>query len=97
MGAATLSLSPLKGRDEDTAKEQHAGSVEVRINNDRAPQTPGWGRYVCYWSENNRQTAKRRNSNRTWNIRSLRARCRWGILGLAKVRWTGFEKKKTSN
>ena len=27
MGAAKLSLSPLKGHDEDTAKEYHAGST----------------------------------------------------------------------
>ena len=37
MGAAKLSLGPLKGHDEDTVKKQHAGSVEARINNDRAP------------------------------------------------------------
>ena len=45
MGAAKLSLSPLKGHDEDRAKKQHAGSVEARINNDRAPPcgTPGGG------------------------------------------------------
>ena len=45
MGASKLPLSQLKGHDEDTAKKQHSGSVEARINNDRVPhcKTPGWG------------------------------------------------------
>ena len=37
MGAAKLSFSPLKGHDGNTAKKQHAGSVEAQINNNRAP------------------------------------------------------------
>ena len=37
MGTAKLSQSPLKEHDEDTAKKQHAGLVEARINNNRAP------------------------------------------------------------
>ena len=46
MGAAKFSISPLKEQDEDTAKKQHAGLVEARINNDRAHPTviPGQGR-----------------------------------------------------
>ena len=46
MGAVKLSLSPLKGRDEYTAKKQYAGSVKAQINNDSASHcnTPGWGR-----------------------------------------------------
>ena len=46
LGAAKLFLSPLKGHDEDTAKKQHAGSMDARINDDRAPhcKTPGSGR-----------------------------------------------------
>ena len=41
-----LSLNTLKGHDKNTAKEQHAGSVEARISNDRTPhcKTPGRGR-----------------------------------------------------
>ena len=46
MGAAKLSLGPLKGHDGNTAKKQYAGSVEARINNHRASncKTPGWRR-----------------------------------------------------
>ena len=81
-----------------------------RINNDRVPQckTLGWGRQVCYRSENNHQTATRRNNNRNiWNVGSLHAcgkiqeltyelkRYRWDILGLVDVRWTGFGETTT--
>ena len=46
MDDAELSLSPLKGHDEDTAKKEHVGSVEARINNDHENhcKTSGWGR-----------------------------------------------------
>ena len=38
MSAAKLPLlSPLNGRDGDTANKQHSGSAEARINDDSAP------------------------------------------------------------
>ena len=33
MGAATLSLSPLKGHDRNAAKKQHVGLIKAQINN----------------------------------------------------------------
>ena len=36
MGAAKLSLSPLKGHEKQETQQQDAGSVGARINNDRA-------------------------------------------------------------
>ena len=93
MGAAKLSPSPRKGHAEDTAKKQRAGSVEARINNDRAPhcETQGW---VCYWSENNHQTAKRRNNNRDMDVRSLHACGK--VLGLEKFSWMEDTRSSTA-
>ena len=57
---------------------------------------------MCYWSENNHQTAKRGNNISGINSHSLQAcgkaqelihelKCnRWDTLALAGVQWTGF-------
>ena len=99
--AANLSLSHWKDTAE-TAKKQHAGSVEAWINNERAShcESPGWGPQVCYWSDNNHKAVERRSNNRNIEhslstcLRKVQVlthelkRCRWDTLGLAEVRWT---------
>ena len=75
MDAAKLSLSPLKGHDEDTAKKQHAGSVEARVNNDHATHCKTPGDDKCVIGSETTRVPKEGTAMGTWNVRSLHA-CR---------------------
>ena len=73
MGAAKLSLSPVKRHDGNTAKTQHDGSVEPRINNDRAPpvRLQGGGDLCANGATTAIRLPKEGTTIGTWNTRSL--------------------------
>ena len=89
MGSAKLFLSPLKGHDEDTAKKQHARSVEAQIKNKHAPHCKTPGDDKCVIGSETTRVPKEGTAMGTWNVRSLHAcgrvqeithelkRCRW--------------------
>ena len=70
MGAAKLSLSPLKGHDEDTAKEYHAGSTATAYPTARLKCG---GDKCATGAKTTIRLPKEGTTVETWKVRSLRA------------------------